>query len=1009
MRRPIRLLLALLLGVSLIPPAARPAAAQGAGLAATPSALALTLAPGEQRSAVIQIRNTSGAPVSLMSYEAYPEGPARARALGPLRASVPSPPARIDSQIAERAAAAPDQRADMIIFLNDQADLRAALAIDDWGARGAFVYQTLTAHAARTQAGLRRSLEAAGTAYQPLWIVNAIRLTGTPAEAAALAARPEVAAVMADQSAPLPSTQEALVDLRQCSPDDPGNPICWNVRAINADRVWSELGVDGQGVTVATIDTGALFTHPALAAGYRGSLGGGVFDHRHSWYDPQRAEPQPADPVGHGTHVLGTLVGRGAGTAEQPAIGVAPGASWIAAQGCGTNACSEGDLIAAAQWLLAPTDMEGRDPRPDLRPMIVNNSWGGQGGADWYDGYLAAWRAAGIFPVFAAGNNAGLGRAACGSVAAPGDDAQVFTVGATDMLGAVTPFSLRGPGPGGVLKPDLVAPGTYLVGQFGVYSAASQGAQLYRTLQGTSMAAPHVAGAVALLWSANPALIGDYDATAALLRATARPIPDTTCGEQQPVPNRSAGYGQLDAHAAVARATVDLPWLALSLGSAPLEPGATRDLTITVAAARLPSPGTYQARAQIYPGDLSHAPISIPISVTIPDDGGFVSVSGVVTAADRGTPLLAQVGVVGGLLIATDAQGRYQLRLRPGTVALVAQAASYQRATRSLSIGAGGLVADFALQPDQPRMVAQILGPPVVPTIGPPAQARLQISNTGTRPLQYQIYTIPEVYGIWRSDEPDGPTPGLLDLPLTTSALALSPQGIVALPLDFSFPIYGRSFDQIYIGANGVVSFIEPVIGSPPLDLCHTDRQIYQFAVAPFRTNLDLARGGQVRAAQVDADTFVVSYEAIPLSGQPGAETYSFQVVLTVDGRITFRYGALGALPSQLLVGVQRIPGDQMTVACGRDGLITPGLAIELRPQASSALWLPDTGLTGSVPAGSTTERALTVGWLAPMRWPYRGRVQLLSSDPFQSAVILQIESRPQPAPYRMILPLLAR
>jgi Subtilase family/Carboxypeptidase regulatory-like domain len=658
--------------------------------------------------------------------------------------------------------------------------------------------------------------------------------------------------------------------------------------------------------------------------------------------------------------------------------------------------------------MLAPTDLEGRSPRPDLRPMIVNNSWGGQGGADWYDGYLAAWRAAGIFPVFAAGNLETLGVAPCGTVASPGDDEQVFTVGASDSLGAVAAFSLRGPSRTGLLKPDLVAPGTYMVGRFGIYSAGI-GSARYRTLQGTSMAAPHVAGAVALLWSANPALIGDYPATAALLRETARPIPDQRCGEASGSPNNAAGYGQLDVYAAVARATVDLPWLAVSLSPAPLQPGATRDLTVTIAGQRLPGPGTYQARVQIYPGDLAQPATTIPISVTIPDDGAFVTVSGTVTSADRGAPLAAQVGVDGGLLVETDAQGRYQIRLRPGAATLTAQAASYQRATRSIMVAAGGPSADFALIPDQPRASLQILGSPAEPRVDMPARASVRITNPGARPLQYEIYTIPEAYGVWRSDQLGGPAPGLVDLPSAASALALAPQGVVAVPIGFSFPIYGRSFDRVYVGSNGTISFVAPVPGDPPLDLCHADRQIYQYAVAAFRANLDLGRGGQVRAAPVGADAFVISYEAIPLGQEASPATYTFQVVLYADGRITMRYGQIGALPGQLLVGVQRISGDTLTLGCGRDAPISSGLSIELRPQPSSAHWLRDTGISGRVAAGATVDVPLTVSWLPPGPWPYRGRIRVITSDPFQSEGILQLEARPRLAPFQLVMPLLAR
>ena len=142
---------------------------------------------------------------------------------------------------------------------------------------------------------------------------------------------------------------------------------------------------------VANIDTGVQFNHPALVGKYRGNLGGGNFDHNYNFFDPANICPGdvPCDNNGHGTHTMGTMVGDdGAGNQ----IGVAPGAKWIAAKGCETTGCSEGSLLAAGQWVVAPTDINGQNPRPDLRPDIVNNSWGGGRGDDWYEQTVAAWR-----------------------------------------------------------------------------------------------------------------------------------------------------------------------------------------------------------------------------------------------------------------------------------------------------------------------------------------------------------------------------------------------------------------------------------------------------------------------------------------------------------------------------------------------------------------------------------------------------------------------------------------
>ena len=142
---------------------------------------------------------------------------------------------------------------------------------------------------------------------------------------------------------------------------------------INADDVWNEFGVTGEGITVANIDTGVQYDHPALVGKYRGNNGDGTFDHNYNWFNAAGScSTAPCDTNGHGTHTMGTMLGDD-GAANQ--IGVAPGAKWIAANGC----CpSDAALISSGQWMLAPTDLDGENPDTTKRPNIVNNSWGTQ-------------------------------------------------------------------------------------------------------------------------------------------------------------------------------------------------------------------------------------------------------------------------------------------------------------------------------------------------------------------------------------------------------------------------------------------------------------------------------------------------------------------------------------------------------------------------------------------------------------------------------------------------------
>ena len=130
-------------------------------------------------------------------------------------------------------------------------------------------------------------------------------------------------------------------------------------------------------MTVASIDTGVDYSHPALAGKYRGRHADGSVDNDYNWFDPSHvcSTAAPCDNVGHGTHTMGTMVG-GQIPDGADQIGVAPGATWIAAKGCASSSCSRAALLAAGQWIVAPTDLSGRNPRPDLAPDVVNNSWG---------------------------------------------------------------------------------------------------------------------------------------------------------------------------------------------------------------------------------------------------------------------------------------------------------------------------------------------------------------------------------------------------------------------------------------------------------------------------------------------------------------------------------------------------------------------------------------------------------------------------------------------------------
>lgn len=310
----------------------------------------------------------------------------------------------------------------------------------------------------------------------------------------------------------------------------------WGVKSIGARRVRDELHLDGSGVTVGIIDSGVNYTHPAIASQFKAydkdyGLIGTDKSYRDFVSDGNTSLNDPA--YNHGTHVTGTIVGK---AGENNQIGVAPGAKYVAARAIGARSGDESSMLRAAEWIMKPGG------RAENAPRVVNNSWGGDSDKnDWFTSIVERWRAAGIFPVFAAGNTNGY--PADGSLSNPGNLPGVFSVAACDRNGKLADFSRVGPSPFGKdkIKPDICAPGV------NVRSALATGG--YAAWSGTSMAAPHVTGTVALMLQANPKLT--VEQIEQILKSTAVPATDLRYPKS---PNMGYGYGNLNAYDAVRKA-----------------------------------------------------------------------------------------------------------------------------------------------------------------------------------------------------------------------------------------------------------------------------------------------------------------------------------------------------------------------------------------------------------------------------------------------------------------------
>lgn len=425
----------------------------------------------------------------------------------------------------------------LFVIFKAQADLSGLPQIQDRNIRLTTAYEKLTAFANESQSEIRANLDTFGVKYTQYYLENALEVQGGMLVRLYLTSRPEVARILpSPRLRPIPP--DSAVSGNEASVS--GDPQ-WNIEMIGADKVWEEFDARGAGIVVGQSDSGVDGAHPAISEQYRGREGGDDFN----WFDPWDRTATPNDETGHGTHTLGTILGRFG-------IGIAPEAQWIGCINLDRNLGNPALYLDCLQFMLAPFPQDG-DPFTDGDPIkaahVLNNSWGCPDieGCDETSLQVAVenLRAAGIFVVASAGNDG----PECNTVREPLAlyDA-VFSVGAVDRSGDVVSFSSRGPvtaDGSGRMKPDIAAPGHLILSAqpFGTYGFSS----------GTSMAGPHVVGAVALLWSAVPSLIGDIDRTEEILIASARPYTGFI-GEgcfEGGSPNAAYGYGILDVYSAI--------------------------------------------------------------------------------------------------------------------------------------------------------------------------------------------------------------------------------------------------------------------------------------------------------------------------------------------------------------------------------------------------------------------------------------------------------------------------
>jgi subtilisin family serine protease len=364
------------------------------------------------------------------------------------------------------------------------------------------------------------------------WLINVITADITMSELTALAARNDVAEIFEIPKVELIEPEQELPSLAK--PATPGG-VESNIILIGAPAAWAK-GYTGKGRIICSFDTGIEGNHPALHDSWKGLDG----DSSAAWFDPIGKLPYPhtfgsygSKTNTHGSHTMGIMLGHDDVTGDT--IGVAPDAKWISAAVIDILGAS---IIDGFEWAADP---DGNPNTIDDVPDVINHSWGINnstiGCNDYFWEMLDNTEALGIVNIFAAGNSGPTAYTIANPANRAYDSLDCFAIGSiTGSSRVISSYSSHGPSDcdSQTIKPNLVAPGDYI--------RSSIPAGGYSNMSGTSMAAPHVSGAVAILREAFPNATVD-EIKEALIKSTQR------LGD--PSPNNTYGWGLINIGAAI--------------------------------------------------------------------------------------------------------------------------------------------------------------------------------------------------------------------------------------------------------------------------------------------------------------------------------------------------------------------------------------------------------------------------------------------------------------------------
>ena len=712
---------------------------------------------------------------------------------------------------------------------------------------------------------------------------------------------------------------------------------------IDATGAW-DISTGGASVLVAVTDTGLDLDHPDLVPNLWTNPheipgngidddGNGRVDDVHGW-DFVNHDAEPFDDNGHGTHVSGTIAA--SGDNGQGVTGVAWRASlmplkFLDRSGAGNTA----DAIDAIDYAAASG------------ARIINASWGG---GDFSQAMLESIRAAGEREVLfvAAAGNAGHDSDRIPFFPAGYDVATIVAVAASDGLDRLATFSNFGR-----TKVDLAAPGVT------VFSTLPGG--VYGFNSGTSMATPHVSGTAALILGFAPGMAAET------LRRRLIEQAEPVAG----LDGRVASGGRVNA-------------LRCLSGVERIPPGPIVDLRVVEPL----SDGLVLAWTATGDDGDGGAAVSYDLRIAEEpfDASGFDAAP---RAPIPGAPLPA------GAVETREIGGLQPLR-------------TYFFGLRAVDEWGNLGAPAFATATTRPAPVVDAALDPAIASLlsGGTATFRLTLSNPsqGTldwsieRPIQRPVLPrgVPRPerwggpdgfgYAFADSDEPGGPVFAWRDIVQSGRTAVIPGDDTISepIPLGFSFPFYGQSFDSVRIASNGFLTFTGdfvpfenealPSPGAPPN------------LVAAFWDDL-FVPGLQGALWLAEPHAFTVQYDGV-LRMNGNLQPYTFQIILSDNGDILFQYLSMNDTLDAATVGIQDATGAAGLSVAVNATYVHDGLAVRLFRQKD---WIAASPRSGRLRAGEAAPVTVTVDASGLPAGSYDGWLPVLSNDPLRPRVELPI------------------